>query len=276
MKSGSQEGLGMGLVGRGFTMIEIVVVITIIAILTSLGLMVGNKVRLNSQVAATRSLIISLDQGYDSVRNEKGSSISGTWRDDRGFEFAVADAAAYAPASLPAPPLPVIVEPSQGLLLLASGQHPALKDVILRADPRYVTKAILTSNQDGFPTDNTVSVPVMKDAWGNPIRFVHPKWDNGYGPYWNTTTNAVVTSGREQERQVNLKRGPSPTSPSFTQHFVRSFRHAGGAVGIADEGVCVGGKGYFYSSGADKDPGLRDDNVYLDNPPAFASETAHF
>ncbi len=252
-----------GTSGRGFTLIEIIVVITIIAILTSLGLMVGNKVRVNSQSSATRSLIISLDQAYTAVTSEKDSGVPSIWRDNLGNEFAVADAH----VKLSSTP-----EPSLGLLVLATGQHPALKDTILRADPRYVTTGVLSSSQDMFPSDNSVKVPILKDAWGNPIRFVHPKWDGGYGEYWNPVTGAQVNSGRDLDRPFIGKRAGGG---SHTELFVRTFRKDQTATGYADEGICTGGRGYFYSSGPDKDPGTRDDNVYQDGPPKFPSETAN-
>ncbi|HMN40256.1 MAG TPA: prepilin-type N-terminal cleavage/methylation domain-containing protein [Phycisphaerales bacterium] len=251
-------------IDRGFTLIEIIVVITIIAILTSLGLMVGNKVRVNSQAQATRSLLISLDQAYTAVTSEKDSGVASVWRDALGNEFAVVDG--Y--VKLSSTP-----EPSLGLLLLATGQHPSLKETILRADSRYLTTAILTSSQNMFPTDNTVKVPVLKDSWGNPIRFVHPRWDGGYGEYYNPITNAQVTTGRDQERQFVGKRAGGGT---HIESFLRSFRPTQTAVGHADEGLCTGGRGYFYSSGPDKDPGARDDNVYLNGPPKFPAETANF
>src|SRR6185503_13855015 len=104
---------------------------------------------------------------------------------------------------------------------------------------------------------------IVKDAFGNPIHFVHPAYDGGFGKYLNppaTVTNRTNLS-------VLRRTGVSSTTTSY---YSRSYRPwtpaAGGAAdlrtGDADEGICTGGAGYFYSAGMDGDPGTRDDNVY--------------
>jgi prepilin-type N-terminal cleavage/methylation domain-containing protein len=250
----------------GFTLIEIVVVITIIAILTSLGLMVGNKVRVNSQVTATRTMIQTLDAAMNAVEAEKGSKVPGVWRDDMGNEYAVVDGQ----IPMGGPPLPPI-EPSQGLMFLASGQHPSLKEAILRVDSKYVSNVALTSGQTPGAGPALPSVPVVKDAWGNAIRYVHPRFDGGYGPFDAQGTSAVG-AGSRPTLKFKAKLAGGGTAD---REFVRSYRPTSNMIKSADEGLCTGGRGYFYSSGLDNDAGTRDDNVYLDAPPKFPSETAN-
>jgi hypothetical protein len=102
------------------------------------------------------------------------------------------------------------------------------------------------------------------DAWGNPIRFVHPVWQGGYGAF--VKADGTLDSSRP-DRKV-------PSVDGLTEiSYTRSYRTAAGGSGSADEGLCPGNRPYFYSAGRDGDPGTREDNVY-GTPPSFPAETA--
>ena len=115
---------------------------------------------------------------------------------------------------------------------------------------------------DAF-TDRTYTKGDRKLA----IRFVHPTFDNGYGPYFDGTNTQARTL-----RKISYNQGGNPAQPINMR---RSYRPATGTIGDADEGICAGRVPYFYSVGPDGDPGARADNVYS-NHPTFPLETAKF
>ena len=127
---------------------------------------------------------------------------------------------------------------------------------------------------------------VIKDPWGNAIRFVHPKFQGGYGDYANSagtviarTAQPMINSGGVGAMTLDVKRGGINVARGQMQ-IRRSYRPfpstSANDTGDADEGLCAGGRGYFYSPGPDKDAGTRADNVYSESPPVFPTETANF
>jgi prepilin-type N-terminal cleavage/methylation domain-containing protein len=251
------ESAGTGRVRGGFTLIELVVVLTIIAILTTIGLLAAHHVRQNSQMSVTRDLIRTLDTAYQGVVQEKSANVPAVYRDDSGNELAVIDACAQ--------PGSGAIEPSQGLFVLAAGKDSAIVTAIQRADSKYVNNGPVVSQQFALP--NTLTVPILKDPWNNPIRFVHPRYAGRAGNYVDSN-NQPVTMTPAPASQTFQRAGGG--SASFT--FIRSFR-PGGTLTSADEGLCSGNMGYFYSDGWDSDAGTRDNNVYT-TVPQFPKETA--
>lgn len=246
--------------GRAFTLIELIVVITVIAILMTIGLLSANHIRGNSQTSVTRDLIRSLDTAYSGMVQEKSANVPATYRDNAGNEFAVIDAVVNNQTT---------IEPSLGLFVLAAGSDSAITTAILRADQKYVENKPLVSMQTGWPAANAApSAPVLKDAWGKPIRFVHPRYAGGYGDYEKLVGTALNTESRDRTT-LTLKRAGNS---SATIEFVRSYDPTG-SMPAADEGLCGTNVGYFYSAGPDSNGGTRDNNVYT-TVPKFPSETA--
>jgi len=252
--------------GRGgFTLIELIMVIAIIGILASLALLVGNRVTQGSRMALTRDLLKTASQGYDAVTADRESKISQLFRTDNGDEYPICDARVGPTGNVPTTGP---AEPSFGLLVLATGKDSAFGRAVLSAD-RFVTNTTLASNVPGgiMINGSAATAPQLKDPWGNLIRFVHPKFQGGYGDFANGA--AMTSDPARPVMQLSLKRANgSPVNIDIR----RSYQPALGAVGDADEGLCRGSRPYFYSTGPDGDPGTRGDNVYIETPP-FPAET---
>lgn len=208
-----------------------------------------------------------------------------------------------------------VAEPSTTFFLLATGESPSVQSTMNGLDSKFVVRAPIDNmpaplNHD--PTNFTkiytrqsvkpataiagesVSGLAVKDPWGNAIRFVHPKFAGGYGRYWDTTTQSLTLGSGANPRDAEFGANITPNSFRLKQNgmdfyakFRRSYRpfnptlpppspHTAAETGDADEGLCTGSRGYFYSPGPDKDAGTRGDNVYLDAKPQFPPENAKF
>ncbi len=259
---------------RGFTLIEILVVIAIIGILASIGFILGKQVIGGGKSALTKDTIRALETFVGAYQGDVGDKIPALYTDGQGAEFPIIDAqingaaaGVYNSDSNPA-------EPSLGLFLLAGRASTAIDTGIRTLDPKLVTTGPLVSGahfaSHPSPTDKN-NVPLqattVKDAWGRPIRFVHPKFDGGYGSV--TLGDGTVISTRAR-RTVNAR---TVGGSIAMLQYIRSIRPAAGQTGTGDEGVCTGSQPYFYSAGADGDPGARTDNVYS-NKPSYPVETA--
>ena len=139
----------------------------------------------------------------------------------------------------------------------------------------------------GLAVQRRLRIPVPTDAFGFAIRVVHPEFHGGSGRYYYpNATGMWVTDGTDAMHPL---RGPVQVRPFWEQIngggaaptqalFTRSYRPfnpdstGGTVVGDADEGTCVASHLYFYSPGADGDPGTRTDNVYTTEP-SFPPQT---
>lgn len=277
----------------GFTLIEIIVVITIVAILASLGLIVGKKVTEGSRSDATRNLIKNLEATQSGFAADKDAPIPWKYVDESSQknEFAIADARQNA-SSTTSP-----AEPSLALYLLATASAPSVESAIGKIDAKFITRAQFAGNYASKgPTDlgrfyvngalaprdksdNVLSAITVKDPWGNPLRFVHPKFAGGYGSFYraNGSGGYVSVTNRPDlnaDGKIKLRQNGADYAPTFRRSF-RPFDPSSASTseyGDADEGLTTGNFGYFYSPGPDNNPGTRSDNVYS-NTPRFPSET---
>lgn len=287
-----------GAAAGGFTLIELIVVIAIIAILAGLALFVGQKVAQGGRESLTKDLIRVLNGTVASYQADRDAKAPWKYTDlsPAKNEFAIIDARANpAPADVDQTNNPA--EPSVALYLLATGEAPSVKSALGGIDSRFIrrgTFAVTTgttnivikqaSGSSQLPTEpgnggspgNTMQGLEILDAWGNPIRYVHPKFQGGAGNYFNDTTSNIVT---RDTMKVRLSRSGGASDYEFRRSyrpFNPSTPPAGTKpIGDADEGLCTGGAPYFYSPGPDKDPGTREDNVY-ENKPQFQAETGKF
>lgn len=270
----------------GFTLIELLVVIAIIAIIASLSLLVANRVTEGGRTSQTTNILRTLDQvqTQSAADNESGKSpYKYTDETAQKNEYPIVDGrldTAGADESNAA-------EPTLQLFLLATGESASLLSMINGIEGSYRSStggrgrlvelapvrssafSINVQRRDG--TD--AQVPLVRDPWGNPIRFVHPRFAGGHGDFYRQNAGAWSSATRSK-LNIQVKRG----GPATDIVFRRSYRPfdpstaAGSPIGDADEGLAAGSRGYFYSPGSDNDPGTRDDNVYMDRP-SFPSET---
>lgn len=291
-------------VQRAFTLIELIVVISIIAILASIALMVGSRVMQSGRVSLTKNLLMILDKTQDNYMQDRDGKLPYKWTDTSAQknEFGIVDGRIN-PAGTND-----VVEPSTTIYLLAIADSPSAQATIKGIDSRFIVRAPISNSAPvgGYnPTDfktiytkqsvapqtnisgEQVFGYVIKDPWGNAIRYVHPKFHGGYGDYLDMGVSppSMVTTptstrgdkfnptGSFKLKQDNSIGGPA----SYQLQFRRSFRpDANGSTGDADEGLCTGSRGYFYSPGPDQNAGTRGDNVYLDAKPQFPPENARY
>jgi prepilin-type N-terminal cleavage/methylation domain-containing protein len=278
---------------RGFTLLEILVVISIIALLVGISAMVGTAVIDSGRKKSTQGIIQSLDQALaayidqkgdippalvevpfadlpESIKNEMPGDVSAFYPavDGQGMENLADD---------------IKMINSVALFIQSVSVAPATQEIINSINPKYVQN--FSADEDVQPFLLTVF-----DAWGNPIRYVHPKFDG----IIERERRSLADAGEP----VNLV---NPNKPFFVagalpensvqrvrMKFVRrnrlvdaDFGDAGlsGGGGInpsalsdydlipdSDGGLTIGNKPYFYSAGPDGNPATIEDNIYTITP----------
>ncbi|MFN0131899.1 MAG: type II secretion system protein [Phycisphaerales bacterium] len=278
----------MGLTRRAFTLIELLVVIAIIAVLLTLSIAVGSRVIGSGKGRQTEQTIKVLDTLLSEYlrANEDRVPKMYTFQDGANFyDYPLIDARRLDTApTAPADIFDEKADPAEQSLarFLAVAKGNDVTDASLKGiDAKLIRETFLDPNATAPNVRKLRSLEVL-DGWGKPIRFVHPAFQRGFGPYLNTKTAALVTTGRAQDMQMMIR--VNGTTPNTTARYRRSYRPFDPAmtagvvpnpVGDADEGICAGNRPYFYSSGADKDPGTRKDNIYS-TVPTLPEETKKF
>jgi prepilin-type N-terminal cleavage/methylation domain-containing protein len=265
----------------GFTLIELLIVVSIIGILTSIVLVAGARVRDVGRVRATEGVLRTLDQTLTNWIASRDTIPPSEYRDERGFPYPMIDARSMS-ASARTSPDPNIssqeweyrrpAEPSvQIYAALLQRDDPAsakMLDAVLDSFKRV--EPVVTALDTAFgPMNNLneiVQAPILLDAWGQPLRFVHPRYHGGYGDTYITgpsTTYQVLSRPLLRLSLVNrtfdFRRSAQPFDPLSPQTTAQ-YR------GDADEGLCVNNRPYFYSGGLDLNPGTRADNINSQRP----------
>jgi prepilin-type N-terminal cleavage/methylation domain-containing protein len=268
---------------RGFTIIEILVVLAIIAIIASVSLVVASRVTQGGKDRLTIDTIRTLDSVVQSYLGSKPKPPA-FFKDANGVEFALIDARDVTGS----PAQDRAVEPSLALFLLLASDFGSVEQLLGGIDAKLITRDLqpgptpITTATDTrnplfsagralAPAKNATTTHVgltVKDAWGNPIRFVHPAFHGGFGPAaknTNGTWTAVARDPRTLKLKDNLTGG---TSDRLFRRSATPTIPVDGTklVGDADESLTVGNLPMFYSAGADADPGTREDNVYSVKP----------
>lgn len=273
-------------VRRAFTLIELLVVVVIIAILMTIGLGVANQVTQNGRNRTTQNMINVLDQAMTEYTSVTSGRIPADVKDGLGRFYPIIDGrpddgTTPGPSTNPPPVLP-----SQALFMAIVQDQPSVSNLLTGIDPRFVQRLdSITVPGIGGPLksrkDRTknISVAILKDAWGEPIRFVHPKYSGGFGDFWGVQMAADGSKDTVLQTRdtLNIRLPGELAERSFYRAAVRVDPDAEGNppwTGDGDEGLCTGGQPYFYSAGPDKDPGRRSDNIYT-TLPNFTSESSN-
>jgi len=259
--------------GRGFTLVELLIVIGIIGILMALGLMVGARVTGAGKARQAQNIIQVLDQSlteFVSVRRNE-----------------IPPATVRHPSSRPSSPalLPVAdasistrsgreMINSVGLYMLQAQDQPTVSSIFENLSSKFVrlydpsgvslpTSAGASLGQSQAPPPvgalgNQPELPTVFDPWGRPMRYVHPAFDGVL----------TLSSGDPQgSLKVEDLLGTAPTPSRYAiDEIRRNNTPTAGLVADADGGTCPGNRPYFYSAGPDGDPSTIQDNVYTTRP----------
>jgi prepilin-type N-terminal cleavage/methylation domain-containing protein len=308
----------------GFTIIELLVVITIIAVIGGIGLAVASRVTNGNKARASENLLRVMDQVLEAYVAKTGANPPAF------VKVSAQDAFKYPGPSIPNTAtiyFPVIdgraqsrqlpftstigsnndrfdrdrdpPQPTVSLFLLEATRVLGDDTLLKGIDSRFVTKGAVSAWgwRDADPTlvqfdanpSNEGSQPALQafsvlDAWGRPIRMVHPQFAGGAGDYfdragssWTSKSRPFIdfsvagdyasaaAAGTGAARNGIFSRSCSPFNPGTAS--------ATKPVGDADEGVPSGNRPYFYTTGADGQPGDRADNLYTTKP-SLPPETA--
>lgn len=257
----------------GFTLIELLIVVGVIAVLMGIAIAVGMRVTDSGKNKSTKDLLLAMDAiQAAAVAGNSGQILSPTMPDPRlkdqptALWIPVADARAKSGSNGG----DNLMLNSAALFLSQARQYPEAAKLI-ESLPTKMMKVLDPDDPEtvsgaGASESNVVGQPQLPtpiDAWGNPIRYVHPSFDGLIQGGGGTAASykaldTVITSttpGRAlfaEIRRNAIKRGDPTTDPSLAAD--------------SDGGTCVGGRPYFYSAGPDGDPSTIEDNVYSVQP----------
>ncbi len=252
--------------GRGFSLVELLVVIAVLVILIALTLGVAGTVLTSARAGSATDTIRILDQTVEAWGTNARGSLPSEFVLPDGTVLPAVDGRATEDGATEFDP----AWPSLSIYLAAVQEQDTVASVVQAIEG---SRRVTFQDEDTLDTDRDFIR--IEDPWGNPIRFVHPRFDGGWGEYWDGSaldsdrTPALLSFGdpsvafRRSWRPFELTDGEIPVNGEGVA-----------ATGDADEGFCPGGgtRAYFYSAGPDGDPGTIEDNVYSERP-QFPVET---
>lgn len=296
VRRGRAPGFGAS---RGFSLIELLIVIAVIAVLVSLTVVVGATVASGSKKTATLSSIQILQAALGNYQAEVDdippalirNPSPGPSEPAEGGWLPVVDGTTRQTRSWN-PNTPKAFN-SVGYFMLQASDVAGNQEMFEAVDPKFLTfwTAVLEPPQlprPGLPFGPIRREPemaTMLDAWGNPLRYVHPRF---HGILVREDPRPFGRPGA----QMNLIRG----RPAFLDFFpgrnasnqrdewlISAFRRnrmlpeefedgnwAGRfgdpRTGDSDGGLTSNGVPYFYSAGPDGNPSTLEDNVYAAVP----------
>lgn len=281
---------------RAFTLIELLIVLGIIGVLMTIAVTVGRVAGDSGKIKATRDLLATLEQAYTAYVSARGGEVSPPVVPDPRLSkspdhpppgvanmvwIPVADARAALPIMGSAHDLEWSdqVINSLGLVMWQMSSAPEAQKILRSVPTRFVKdwdpdvpdpdNAAQNATQWGQPR-----LPTVLDAWGNPIRFVHPSFDGTYfGDPRSPTQNVRDFRAVSDIVKTLSLPGDLAVPPTFLMAQIRrnNVPSTGGGnpndlKPDSDGGLCPGDRPYFYSAGPDGNPGTPNDNVYIRLP----------
>ncbi len=265
---------------RAFTLIETVVVVAIIALLAAITIGVGASMADSGRKRATEGVLQVLDQMLDEYISTTGSIpsplVAVTLQEQVAGQ--VAGDVLYYPAvdgvfnverpqDNPDAPVRHYQINSVGLFLVSIEHASDISGLTGQISDRLIKHYdVVDDLQPGMLT--------VFDAWGNPIRYVHPKFDG----IIETGRRVLGNSGRFLDVMdpnngfftVDVLPVDStliPITEIRRNKILTIDRNT--TLGIeadSDGGKCPSQRPYFYSAGPDGDPSTVEDNVYTTQP----------
>ncbi len=273
---------------QAFTLLELLIVIGIIAALVAVTTLVGSAVLDTGKKHATQGVLQTLDEALAAYIDQKGAN---------------PPALVEIPASRMVTPLPGMSDSDSAFFPAIDGRGrentsdelypvnsvalfiesvrvvPETQTLMNSINPRYIKN--YSPSEEYFPQLLTVF-----DAWGNPIRYVHPKFDgivekdqrplgeagdpvnivNPRKPFFvagalpENATTVVRMKFVRRNRLIDEDFGDDGLSGGgLNQQSLADFE----LVPDSDGGITTGNRPYFYSAGPDGNPATLEDNVYL-------------
>lgn len=284
---------------RAFTLVEMMVVIGIIVILVSITLGVASAVVEGGRKRATEGVLRALDQTMDIYIDKKGEIppalvavppsrlVGGGPLDGQTMYYPMIDGVVQI-----ANGAPFLAIDSVGIYMFAAEQVPEIQSIVAGLDSKFVRRGQASAapeiaggaggGANASSTQPLVEITSVLDAWGNPIRIVHPRFDSiivGSGQFGSIgilpTTDASDGYFTASElprlggRYMPFRRirRLAPTRDEWRNFDAATIaQNFSNRVGDSDGGACPSPRPYFYSAGPDGDPSTIDDNVYTVRP----------
>jgi hypothetical protein len=215
-----------------FTLVELLVVLAIIAVLMTIGLVIGARARAGAKESVTLETIKTLETALNDYVSQKGEmpkpyvKLEGATGNVYQVIADASDSATDASESH--------MIKSGGYLMYQLSKVQSSKAILDEINPKFLD---IEANAEapGFRE------PL--DGFGREIRYVHPAFQG------------IYATGRDQASTFGVLPGGGTFRPT------QIFR----TVTNSDGGQCVSNKPYFYSCGVDGKPETHDDNLYPDN-----------
>jgi prepilin-type N-terminal cleavage/methylation domain-containing protein len=274
---------------RGFTLIELLIVIAIVSLLAAIGIGVGAGMINSGKKTATVGVIQALDQTLDAYIDVKGDlppALVAVRHNDlpTGLRAQVGnDNPGFYPAFDGTEGNGELLINSVGYYLYAVQDVAGVQEILAGINPKLIkqyTTSGFGQSEGGISVGSSASeqplLLTVFDAWGNPIRFVHPKFDGIVEKNRRTQDTDGEPIRIDREQNGFFVNPPSGGREMIIFNVRRNKMTADernedpDLVADSDGGLCPSARPYFYSSGPDGDPSTTDDNIYTTIPTYIA------
>lgn len=245
---------------RAFTLIELLVVILIIALLVGISIAVGRTVVGGGKVSQTENVIRVLDTMLNDYTSREGRIPDPFVEDPHvpGNYFPVIDGRNMQIDEQNTTNPGFQMVNSVGLFQFQVGQSSAAIEALEGLDARF-RRLYTPYSEQNAELDNVVhEIPTVFDAWGNPVRYVHPAWDGlVVGPDLENPQDppkpGLGTQQVAPQLDVRLPSGTQWAITEIRRNNQRTEPSPTLAQDLADSdgGTSANQRPYFYSAGPD-------------------------